>query len=95
MLLVRDLAPGAPFTLALGFPIIPLLGNLPIAFSGFGLREQVSATLFSQLGTSAAAGPAFSLAWFTVATLLPGLLGIVLGATPWVRNAARPQGAAS
>lgn len=95
LLLVRDLAPTAPLTLALGFPIIPLLGNLPIAFSGFGLREQVSATLFSQLGTAAAAGPAFSLAWFAVATLLPGLLGILLGATPWVRNAARPQGAAS
>lgn len=95
MLLVRDLAPSAPFTLALGFPIIPLLGNLPIAFSGFGLREQVSATLFSQLGAAAAAGPAFSLAWFAVATLLPGLLGLLLGTTPWVRNAARPQGAAS
>ena len=94
LLLVHDLAPGAPATLALGFPIIPLLGNLPIAFSGFGLREQVSATLFSQLGAGAASGPAFSLAWFTVATLVPGLLGIVLGATPWMRAAARPGGAA-
>ncbi len=94
LLLVRDLAPGAPVTLALGFPIIPLLGNLPIAFSGFGLREQVSATLFSQLGAGAAAGPAFSLTWFAVATLLPGILGILLGATPWVRRAARPGSAA-
>lgn len=94
LLLVHDLAPGAPATLALGFPIIPLLGNLPIAFSGFGLREQVSATLFSQLGAGAASGPAFSLAWFTVATLVPGLLGILLGATPWVRQAGHPGGAA-
>ncbi len=86
-LLVRDLAPRAPAELALGFPIIPLLGNLPIAFSGFGLREQVSATLFGGLGESAAAGPAYSLAYFAIGTLLPGLLGLLLGATPWARPA--------
>ena len=87
-LLVRDLVPHAPATLALGFPIIPLLGNLPIAFSGFGLREQVSATLFSQLGAGAASGPAYSLAYFAIGTLLPGVLGLLLSATPWVRAVA-------
>lgn len=90
-LLVHDLVAQAPARLALGFPIIPLLGNLPIAFSGFGLREQVSATLFAQLGAGAAAGPAFSLSWFAVATLLPGVLGLLLAATPWVRAAAPPK----
>lgn len=88
-LLLRDLVPRAPATLLLGFPIIPLLGNLPIAFSGFGLREQVSATLFGQLGESAAAGPAYSLAYFAIGTLLPGVLGLLLAATPWARSAAR------
>lgn len=91
-LLVRDLAPRAPAALALGFPIIPLLGNLPIAFSGFGLREQVSATLFRQLGENAAAGPAYSLAYFAIGTLLPGVLGLMLAATPWARTPAPGEG---
>ncbi len=84
-LLLRDLVPAAPAALVLSFPIIPLLGNLPIAFSGLGLREQVSASLFAGAGASAAAGPAFSLLVFTVATLLPGLLGLLLATTPWAR----------
>ena len=82
-LLLRDLAPGAPARLVLSFPIIPLLGNLPIAFSGLGLREHISATLFDGIGAGAATGPAFSLLLFTVSTLLPGLLGLALAATPW------------
>jgi hypothetical protein len=86
-LLLRDLVPGAPARLLLSFPIIPLLGNLPIAFSGLGLREQVSATLFHGIGVDAAAGPAFSLLLFTVATLVPGLLGLGLATTPWARPA--------
>ena len=84
-LLVRDLAPQASPLLLLGFPIIPLLGNLPIAFGGLGLREQVSATLFGSFGVGAATGPAFSLLWFAVATLIPGLIGLALAATPWAR----------
>ncbi len=84
-LLLRDLAPAAPARLVLSFPIIPLLGNLPIAFSGLGLREHVSAALFRDIGADAAAGPAFSLLLFSVATLVPGLLGLALAATPWAR----------
>jgi hypothetical protein len=84
-LMLRDLAPAAPARLVLSFPIIPLLGNLPIAFSGLGLREQVSAALFHDIGAGAAAGPAFSLLLFTVAALVPGLLGLALAATPWAR----------
>ncbi len=76
--LLRELAPGAPPSLLLSFPVIPLLGNLPVAFGGLGLREQVSAMLFSQLGAGAARGPAFSLLWFAVVTLVPGLLGVLL-----------------
>lgn len=93
-LLVRDLVPAAPLSLALGFPIIPLLGNLPIAFSGFGLREHVSALLFGQAGAGAAAGSAYSLAYFAIGTPLPGVLGLLLSMTPWVRAAARPSEAA-
>jgi uncharacterized membrane protein YbhN (UPF0104 family) len=89
-LLLRDLAPAAPTRLVLAFPIVPLLGNLPIAFSGLGLRESVSAALFHGIGAGAAAGPAFSLLLFTVATLVPGLLGFVLAATPWARAGVAP-----
>lgn len=84
-LLVRDLAPQASPLLVLGFPIIPLLGNLPIAFGGLGLREQVSASIFGGFGAGAAIGPAFSLLWFAVATLVPGLVGLALAPTPWAR----------
>ncbi|MEY4070320.1 MAG: hypothetical protein RL721_934 [Candidatus Eisenbacteria bacterium] len=93
-LMVRDLAPDASPALMLGFPIIPLLGNLPIAFSGLGLREQVSALLFVAAGTDPAIGPAYSLAYFGLGTLVPGVLGLLLGATPWLRDAARPREAA-
>ena len=93
-LLLRDLVASVPPALLLGFPIIPLLGNLPIAFSGLGLREQVSAALFAPLGAGAAAGPAFSLAWFAVATLAPGVLGLLLAPTPWARWAAPGGGRA-
>lgn len=84
-LLVRDLAPGASPLLYLSLPIIPLLGNLPIAFGGLGLREHVSAAVFGQLGMGVGVGPVFSLLWFATATLAPGLVGLLLSPTPWAR----------
>ena len=81
-LLLRQVAPGAPLLLLLALPVIPFLGNLPVAFGGLGLREHVSASVFAQLGVAASAGPAFSLLWFTTATLVPGLIGLALAATP-------------
>ncbi|MCC6652982.1 MAG: flippase-like domain-containing protein [Candidatus Eisenbacteria bacterium] len=83
--LLRDLAPTASPQLLLGLPVIPLLGNLPIAFGGLGLREQVSAAIFGQFGAGAATGAAFSLLWFLTATLLPGLVGLALSALPSAR----------
>lgn len=82
-LLLRDLAPHAPVAILLGLPVIPLLGNLPIAFGGLGLREQISATVFGQLGAGAAVGPVFSLLWFATATLIPGLIGLLLAPSRW------------
>ncbi len=84
-LLIRDLAPGAPPLLYLSLPIIPLLGNLPIAFGGLGLREHVSATVFGHLGLGVGVGPVFSLLWFATSTLAPGLVGLLLALTPWAR----------
>jgi uncharacterized membrane protein YbhN (UPF0104 family) len=91
-LLLRDLVPGAPPALLLSFPVIPLLGNLPIAFGGLGLREQVTRVMFEQLGAGAADGPVFSLIWFVVVTLVPGLLGLLTVATPWGRPHAPARG---
>lgn len=93
-MLLRDLAPNASPLLYLSLPIIPLLGNLPIAFGGLGLREHVSARVFGQLGLGVGVGPVFSLLWFATATLAPGLVGLLLSPTPWARidaSAAAPQ----
>jgi len=74
-LLLRDLSPLASPLLLTGLPVIPLLGNLPVALGGLGLREQVSAAVFSDFGAGAATGAVFSLSLFVVVTLVPGLLG--------------------
>ena len=92
-LLLRDVAPSAPPSLVVGQPVIALLGNLPIALGGLGLREQVSATLFEQFGAGAATGAAYSLLVFLVLTLLPGLAGFLasnLGLGRRTANGARP-----
>lgn len=89
-LLLRDLAPGVSPRMMLAFPVIPLLGNLPIAFGGLGLREQVSAAVFSRFGASAATGAIFSLLWFTTTTLVPGVLGLVLSG-PWFPREREPE----
>jgi len=85
VVLLDRLAPGHPPALALVFPVIILLGNLPLAFGGLGLREQVSALAFASLGASAAVGPVFSLLWFLVVTVIPALVGLGLAHTPWGR----------
>ena len=76
-LLLRDLSPLASPLLLSGLPVIPLLGNLPVALGGLGLREQVSAALFTRFGAGAATGAVFGLSLFVVITLLPSLLGFV------------------
>jgi uncharacterized membrane protein YbhN (UPF0104 family) len=93
-LLLRDVAPHASADLVVGQPVIALLGNLPIALGGLGLREQVSAALFEQYGAGAATGAAYSLLVFTVLTLFPALIGM-LASTAWsgrrpTANGARP-----
>lgn len=74
-LLLRDLSPLASPLLLSGLPVIPLLGNLPVALGGLGLREQVSAAVFSHFGAGAATGAVFGLSLFVVVTLLPSALG--------------------
>ena len=88
ILLLRNLVPGAGTALVLSLPVIPLLGNLPVAFAGLGLRENVAATIFGQLRATPALGAVFSLSWFAVMTLIPGLLGFLFVA---LRTRYRPD----
>jgi uncharacterized membrane protein YbhN (UPF0104 family) len=71
-------SPGVGPGILLLFPVIILLGNLPVAFGGLGLREAVAASAFAREGLDPAAGPALSLAWFACVTLIPGVLGFVV-----------------
>jgi len=87
-LLLAEVAPGASPRLLLGLPVIPLLGNLPVALGGLGLREQVSASVFREFGSGAAVGAVFSLLLFGVSTLIPGLVGLAISWTPWARERA-------
>jgi len=78
LLLLRSLAPGSSAAFTLVFPVLILLGNVPISFGGLGVREQVAAMTFTQLGAAPAVGPVFSLVWFSLATLAPAVAGAVL-----------------
>ena len=89
LLLLQELVPAHLPQLALLFPVIILLGNLPIAFGGLGLREQVAALAFARLGAAASVGPVFSLLWFLVVTVIPALIGFVIAPTRWGRASAR------
>jgi uncharacterized membrane protein YbhN (UPF0104 family) len=93
-LLIQSLSPGSSPLLLSALPVIPLLGNLPIAFGGLGLREHVSATVFIELGLGAANGTVFSLSWFVTMTVIPGLIGLALNLTPFGRlSPPTPEGA--
>lgn len=71
LLLSLDINPLAVIT----FPIVILIGNIPITISGLGLRESVAAICFILLGESGADGVSFSLLIFVTITFLPGILG--------------------
>jgi uncharacterized membrane protein YbhN (UPF0104 family) len=60
------------------FPIIILMGNIPITISGLGLRESVGSLLFIYLGDTAANGFVFAFLIFIIITLIPGIFGYIL-----------------
>lgn len=60
------------------YPIIILLGNIPITVSGFGLREYITVLCFEKLGQNPAVGFSFSILIFIFTTLIPGLAGYIL-----------------
>jgi len=64
--------------LSLCFPIIVLLGNIPLTISGLGLREYATMICFGTLNADPNLGFMVSLTLFTLLTLFPGLLGGIL-----------------
>jgi hypothetical protein len=64
------------FTTALAtYPYIVLAGDLPVSFSGVGVREGAAALLLSPYAVPSCAAVDASLVWFLLAMLLPAALG--------------------
>ena len=59
------------------FPIIILMGNIPITISGLGLRESIGSLLFIYLGDTAANGFVFAFLLFIIITVIPGIFGYI------------------
>lgn len=56
-------------------PLIILLGNAPITIAGLGLREFITVLAFERFNEAASLGFSFSLIWFFMMTVIPGLIG--------------------
>jgi hypothetical protein len=75
--LLRAFSPTG-FTTALAtYPYIVLAGDLPVSFSGVGVREGVAALLLSPYAVPSGAAVGASFVWFVFAVLLPAALGTV------------------
>ena len=73
--LLRAFSPTG-FTTALAtYPYIVLAGDLPVSFSGVGVREGAAALLLSFYAVPTVAAVDVSLVWFVFAMLLPAILG--------------------
>jgi len=57
------------------FPYIVLAGDMPVSFSGVGVREGAAALLLLPHGVHSGAAVDASLVWFVLAMLLPAALG--------------------
>ena len=76
-LVLKALNPGINMLLVFSLPIIILLGNVPITISGLGLREFVAVLCFKTLGDASSLGFSFSIVWFIIITLIPGIIGYI------------------
>ena len=88
--LLRAFSP-TEFTTALAtYPYIILAGDLPVSFSGVGVREGAAALLLSPYAVPSGAAVDASLLWFVFAILLPAALGalwlVAERARSWVRR---------
>jgi len=75
--LLRAFFPTGFATALATYPYIVLAGDLPVSFSGFGVREGAAAVLLSPYSVPSGAAVDASLLWFVFAILLPAALGAV------------------
>ena len=78
IVILKALSASIDLRIAFIYPIIVLMGNIPITISGFGLREYVTVLCFEQLSQNPAIGFSFSILLFIFTTLIPGLAGYIL-----------------
>lgn len=78
VVILNALSANIDLRIAFIYPIIVLMGNIPITISGFGLREYVTVLCFEKLGENPALGFSFSILLFIFTTLIPGLAGYLL-----------------
>lgn len=78
VVILKALSANIDLCVAFIYPIIILLGNIPITVSGFGLREYITVLCFEKLGQNPAIGFSFSILIFIFTTLIPGLAGYIL-----------------
>jgi uncharacterized membrane protein YbhN (UPF0104 family) len=75
--LLRAFSPTEFTTAVATYPYIVLAGDLPVSFSGVGVREGAAALLLSPYAVPSGAAVGASLVWFVFAMLLPAALGVV------------------
>jgi uncharacterized membrane protein YbhN (UPF0104 family) len=73
--LLRAFFPTGFTTAVATYPYIVLAGDLPVSFSGVGVREGAAALLLSPYAVPSEAAVGASLVWFVFAMLLPATLG--------------------
>jgi glycosyltransferase 2 family protein len=73
--LLRAFSPTEITTALATYPYIVLAGDLPVSFSGVGVREGAAALLLSPYAVPSGAAVGIALVWFVFAMLLPAALG--------------------
>jgi uncharacterized membrane protein YbhN (UPF0104 family) len=75
--LLRAFFPTPFATAAATYPYIILAGDMPVSFSGMGVREGAAALLLSTYAVPSSAAVDATLLWFVFAILLPAALGSI------------------
>jgi len=75
--LLRAFSPTDFTTAVATYPYIVLAGDLPVSFSGVGVREGAAALLLTPYSIPPSVAVDAALLWFVLAILLPSLLGTV------------------
>ena len=74
--LLRAFFPAESSTTLATYPYIVLAGDLPVSFSGVGVREGAAALLLAPYAIPATAAVDASLLWFVFGMLLPAAVGV-------------------